>query len=138
MSKELKNSHPHDKPTFSNAVVFRAKATLLQIIRVADNMWRNENARFPLQDKLSDEVIIGQSKTRLWTDDNDFEKHLLTGKVHNLRLALRRLNGAEIPAGGIFSFWAQVGRPSRWRGYVAGRGMREGCILATLGGGAAQ
>lgn len=138
MSKELNNSHQHDKPTLSNAVVFRAKAALLQINRAAYNIWRNGNARFPIHERLSDEAIIGQSKTRLWTGDDDSEKYLLAGKVHNLRLALRRLNGVEIPAGGIFSFWAQVGRPSRWRGYVAGRELREGCIIPAIGGGLCQ
>ena len=138
MSEELNNDYPHDKPTFSNAVAFRAKATLLQVNRAADNILRNKTARFPLRERLSDEAIIGQSGTRLWTGHDDAEKYLLAGKVHNLRLALRRLNGVEIPAGGVFSFWAQVGRPGRWRGYVAGRELREGCIIPAIGGGLCQ
>ena len=31
------------------------------------------------------------------------------------------MNGIEVPAGAVFSFWSQIGRASRWRGYVAGR-----------------
>jgi VanW like protein/Glycosyl transferases group 1 len=138
MSEELNNNHPRDKPTLANAVIFRAKATLLQINRAADNFLRNEIARFSIHHRLSDEAVIGESRTRLWTSEEDSEKHLLAGKVHNLRLALRRLNGVEIPGGGVFSFWAQVGRASRWKGYVAGRELREGCIIPTIGGGLCQ
>ena len=119
-------------------MVFRAKAAVLQVNRAADNLWRNESARFPAHERLSGEAIIGQSKTRLWTGEDELEQYLLAGKVHNLRLALRRLNGVEIPAGRVFSFWAQVGRPSRWRGYVAGRELREGCIIPSIGGGLCQ
>jgi hypothetical protein len=138
MAKDFNNNYPHDKPAFSEAATFHAKATLLQINRAAYNILRNETIRFPKHDRPSDEAIIGQSVTRLWTDSDDSEKHLLAGKVHNLRLALRGLNGVEMPAGGVFSFWAQVGRPSKRRGYAAGRELREGCIIPTVGGGLCQ
>ena len=138
MSKELDNNHPHDKPTLSKAVVFRTKATLLQIHRAADNILRNEITRFPTRNRCSDEAIIGQSTTWLWSSNDGLEKYLTAGTVYNLRLALRRLNGVEIPAGSIFSFWAQLGRPSRWKGYMAGRELREGCVIPTIGGGLCQ
>lgn len=138
MSKQLENNHPHEKPTRRNAIVFRAKATLLQIHRGADNLLTNEITRFPTRDSSSDGLIIGQSKTLLWSAREDSEVRLSAGKVHNLRLALRRLNGVEIPAGHIFSFWAQLGRTSKWKGYVAGRELREGCIIPTIGGGLCQ
>ena len=127
-----------DKPGLSSALIFRAKATLFQMLRAADNVLGNGPARFPVSDRPTDAAVIGQSETQLWADGDDPEKYLLAGKVHNLRLAIRRLNGAEIPAGGVFSFWAQVGRAGRWRGYVAGRELREGCIIPTIGGGLCQ
>lgn len=138
MSKDLTVNHLRAKPALSDALIFRAKATLLQMNRAAPNVLRNEATRFPIRNGLSGEAIIGQSVTRLWTDGDDAEKRLLAGKVHNLRIAIRRLNGAEIPAGGVFSFWAQIGRPGRWRGFVAGRELREGCIIPTVGGGLCQ
>jgi hypothetical protein len=138
MSKGLNNRRPPDKPTLSGALIFRTKATLLQMSRAACNVLRNETARFPIHDGPSDTAVIGQSETPLWADGNDSEKYLLAGKVHNLRLAIRRLNGAEIPAGGVFSFWAHVGHPGRWRGYVTGRELREGCIIPNIGGGLCQ
>lgn len=138
MSKDLTDNYLRAKPAFSDALIFRTKATLLRMNRAAHGILRNETIRFPIRNRLSGEAIIGQSATRLWTDSGDAEKHLVAGKVHNLRLAIRRLNGVEIPAGGVFSFWAQLGRPGRWKGYVAGRELREGCIIPTVGGGLCQ
>ncbi|MCA1616171.1 MAG: VanW family protein, partial [Acidobacteria bacterium] len=138
MSRELTNHHPHGKPAFSDALIFRAKATLLQMNRAACSSLRNETARFPVRDGLSGEAIISQSVTRLWTGGDDAEKPLVAGKVHNLRLAIRPLNGAEVTPGEVFSFWAQIGRPGRRRGYVAGRELREGCVIPTVGGGLCQ
>ena len=132
-----------DKPTAKRAVVFRVKATLLQVKRATHNIWRKENVRFPTKHGPTNGIIIAESKTRLWAEGGEAEgaeaeRRLLLGKVHNLRLALRRLHGAEIPARGVFSFWAQIGRASRWRGYVAGRELREGCIIPSIGGGLCQ
>ena len=102
------------------------------------NLLRNETARFAINERTADEAIIAECTTRLWTDHDDSERYLLAGKIHNLRLALRRLNGVEIPAGKTFSFWTQVGRASMLKGYVAGRELREGCIIPTVGGGLCQ
>lgn len=134
----VNDNHRGNKPGLSAAVTFRAKATLLQINRVVHNVLRNETARFPVQDTLCNEPIAGESRTRLWTAESDAEKCLSAGKVHNLRIALRRLNGVEVPADSIFSFWTQIGRASRWKGYVPGRELREGCIIPTTGGGLCQ
>ena len=138
MPEVLNDKHLHDKPSLSGALIFHVKATLLQIDRTAYNILRNETVRFPVNHRPTNEVIIAESRSRLWADGIEAEKNLLLGKVHNLRLALRRLHGAEVPAGGIFSFWAQVGRASRWQGYVAGRELREGCIIPAIGGGLCQ
>lgn len=127
-----------DKPSLSDALIFRFKTTLLQLNRAIYNTSRNKTSRFPVNDRPSNELIIAEFRTPLWSDGAEAEKHLLAGKVHNLRLALRRLNGAEIPAGGVFSFWTQIGRASRWKGYVAGRELREGCIIPSIGGGLCQ
>lgn len=66
------------------------------------------------------------------------EARLVEGKIHNLRLALRRLDGARVRAGGTFSFWGQIGRATDRAGYVEGRELREGCIIPSIGGGLCQ
>ncbi len=133
MSKGL-----NDKPTFRDSVIFRVKATGLQVRRAAQDILPGGSVRFPIKHGPANEMVIAESKTPLWAEGDEAEKYLLAGKAHNLRLALRRLNGAEIPAGGTFSFWAQLGRASRWKGYVAGRELREGCIIPSIGGGLCQ
>ncbi|HLL15761.1 MAG TPA: VanW family protein [Pyrinomonadaceae bacterium] len=125
-------------PTIKGALAFRAKAAVLKMKRGARNAFDNSLMRFPSNDMLSGTAIIAESTSRLWTDGDDSEGHLLAGKTHNLRLAVRRLNGVEVPAGGMFSFWAQVGRTTRRRGYVRGRELREGCIIPAVGGGICQ
>ena len=43
-----------------------------------------------------------------------------------------------MPAHAVFSFWKQVGRTNRLKGYVAGRELREGCLIPSIGGGLCQ
>jgi hypothetical protein len=132
------NGRESATPSLKGALAFRAKASLLQMRRAARNALRDGIARFPPSDVLPGTIVIGESTSRLWTDSDDSERHLLAGKTHNLRLAIRRLDGVEVPAGGLFSFWAQVGRTTRRRGYVWGRELREGCIIPAIGGGICQ
>ncbi len=78
-------------------------------------------------------------RTPLWTNaGGEKDRALNAGKIQNLRVALRGLDGIEVEAGRTLSFWRQVGRPTRRRGYVAGRELREGCMIATIGGGLCQ
>jgi vancomycin resistance protein VanW len=59
-------------------------------------------------------------------------------KVHNIRLALKRVNNLLIPPGAIFSFWHVVGRPTRARGFVPGRSLLGGELRPDSGGGLCQ
>ncbi|MDQ8190137.1 VanW family protein [Roseibacillus persicicus] len=74
----------------------------------------------------------------LWHLDDPAELELAFGKVQNLRVACQLLDGLAIPAGKTFSFWKQVGRTTRRRGFAVGRELREGCILPNVGGGLCQ
>ncbi|MBK9154039.1 MAG: VanW family protein [Chloracidobacterium sp.] len=87
---------------------------------------------------MSSHAVIATSRTPLWTEIEPEERFLVAGKIHNLRLAARQLDGLEIPAGQVFSFWKNVGRASRFKGYVEGRELREGCIIPNVGGGLCQ
>jgi glycosyltransferase involved in cell wall biosynthesis len=63
------------------------------------------------------------------------EPEMELGKAQNLRRAAARLDGLRIPAGQTFSFWRQVGRCTRRRGFVRGREIRQGCVVPSVGGG---
>ncbi|HVF30483.1 MAG TPA: VanW family protein [Pyrinomonadaceae bacterium] len=125
-------------PSLTDSIVFRAKTALLQMHRIGIDASDRSLGRRTKGSKLTAEPVIATSRTPLWTETDPAERFLVAGKIHNLRLAVRMLDGLEIPAGSVFSFWKQLGRASRAKGYVAGRELREGCIIPNVGGGLCQ
>ncbi|HST19688.1 MAG TPA: VanW family protein [Blastocatellia bacterium] len=126
------------KPTPASEIIFRIKTSLLQTRRIFQNIFSGDIQQYSKGEMLRNETVIAESKSKLWSNNQGAELKLEAGKVHNLRMALRRLNGVEIPAGRVFSFWSQVGLPVRWKGYARGRELREGCIIPSVGGGLCQ
>lgn len=125
-------------PTRIGSIIFRFKTVLLQLRRVGSDSLDTSLARHSKGHGSSGDSVIATSRTPLWTEIEPEERFLVAGKIHNLRLAARQLDGLEIPANKIFSFWRQVGRASRLKGYVEGRELREGCIIPNVGGGLCQ
>lgn len=125
---------PHSR---AGALVFHLKTAGLRLARAARDV-RGGPRRHPRGAALADAPVLAESVTELWTEVEPRERPLLLGKVHNLRLALRRIHGVEVPAGEVFGFWAHVGRASRLRGFVEGRELREGCLIPSPGGGLCQ
>lgn len=84
--------------------------------------------------------LAAEIRSPLWIGDIEGpnDRALTAGKIENIRVAARRLDGVEVPPGAIFSFWAQVGAPTRLRGFVLGRELREGCLVPSIGGGLCQ
>jgi VanW like protein len=130
-------------PSIQDAIVFRVKATGLQLQRRLSNRGR----RWPVQPDLMPSDLMGtdrkrhllaESITPLWTPHEASERNLIVGKIQNLRVAVRLIHGVEIPMDQIFSFWAQVGKPTRSNGYVIGRELRQGCVIPSVGGGICQ
>jgi hypothetical protein len=101
-------------------------------------LWRPALQRHRPSDRLRDAPLIAERRTTLWRDGRDDEFPLVAGKVHNLRLARSAFDGIVVPAGSVFSFWRQLGHPSRWRGFVEGREIRAGCVVPTIAGGLCQ
>jgi len=132
--------HPSAKeetPTFSQAIAFGLKASCFRTRRLVQD-FREELPRFPLAAIDDTQPVIAESRTVLYSSRLGSEFGLQAGKVHNLRVAARYLNGVSLPAGGLFSFWKQVPRPTRGRGFTEGRELREGCIIPSVGGGLCQ
>lgn len=124
-------------PTRSQAAVFLWKSALLRVFRAVRELGRAPRLLVlaPIDETRP---VAAESRTLLYTQLTPGEQALQAGKVHNLRLAARALHGRVIPAGEVFSFWANVGRATRARGYVAGRELREGCVIPNVGGGLCQ
>ncbi|MGC2239061.1 MAG: VanW family protein [Pyrinomonadaceae bacterium] len=120
------------------SLIFKTKAALLRAKRGMENLFDRKLKKFPKAAGSGKSATIAESKTPLWTESRAEEQFLLAGKVHNLRLAIKKLDGVEIPAGAVFSFWKHVGQANRARGFVEGRELREGCIIPNVGGGLCQ
>jgi glycosyltransferase involved in cell wall biosynthesis len=129
-------------PTRFNNLIFLAKAQVLKVVRHWQNFWNPQVQRWsvsPANTKdFQDLPIAAESSSQLWVGATAAEWILQAGKIQNLRQALGSIHGLEIPAGEMFSFWAQIGPPRAYRGYVAGRELREGCIIPSIGGGLCQ
>jgi hypothetical protein len=137
------NPLPTNLPTRRQALEFRLKASLLQVQRGVQNRTQQTSCRHPqipltTTQPPAETRCLAESVTPLWTEASPGEFSLQAGKVQNLRVALQQLHGTVIPAGGVFSFWAQLGRPSRARGYVPGREIRQGCVIPSVAGGLCQ
>jgi len=127
-------------PTALSAVRFRGKAGVLQLARIVRDL-RAGVKRYPRGEVRSDDVLLAESAGALGSADgrqNANERGLTLGKVQNLRVAVRRIDGVVVPANAIFSFWRHVGRATRRAGYVRGRELREGCVVPSVGGGLCQ
>ncbi|MES2981652.1 MAG: VanW family protein [Verrucomicrobiota bacterium] len=128
---------PHRDPAFLDSVLFYVKTRIL----IMDRIWRERGLRVAVHPKgkiLRDETIIAEVKAPLWTQISEEEFPLTAGKVQNLRVACMALDGIEVPAGEVFSFWKQLGRTTRKKGFTEGRELRSGCLVPNIGGGLCQ
>ncbi len=126
-------------PTRRRAAVFFVKAWGLRVLRSCRETIRgNRPRRFGRAADRRNTLALAESRAPLYPSDLPAELALQAGKVQNLRLAAACLDGLEIPAGAVWSFWAHVPRPTRRRGFAAGRELREGCVVPSVGGGLCQ
>jgi len=125
-------------PTRLAALVYSVKVRAHQLVRaMEDRLGPGVHVAVPGV-ALRTTPLLAERRSRLWTAEDPREWPLEDGKVENLRVAARRLDGLEFPAGATFSFWAQVGRPGAAQGFVPGREIREGCIVPAIAGGICQ
>src|SRR5437764_1782350 len=91
-------------PTRAAAAAFYFKATGLRLKRGVENLSAPGRlagaSTFP-------PTVIAEFHSPLWTSESLVERSLQLGKIQNLRMAARRLNGTVIQAGREFSFWRQ-------------------------------
>jgi vancomycin resistance protein VanW len=125
-------------PTRVGALVFEGKAALLRLHRSGREL-ANPPKRHRAGDALAGAPVLARVISPLWTVRGGARDHALNaGKIQNLRAAIAGLDGIEVDADEVLSFWRQVGKPLRRRGFAEGRELREGCMIATVGGGLCQ
>jgi|GEM_PF-2796791 len=93
-----------DVPASRDAIIFRIKVGILQTGRGMRNLLNRDRWPIPAATSLGDVPVIAEAITAIHTSGSPAERHLLLGKIHNLRLAIRHLDGVEVPAGRTFSF----------------------------------
>ena len=127
-------------PTLADNLAFEIRAAGLRVLRFAREAVQGTTARRHHPSPALDQApVLAEIRSPLWTVLGGVKDRALTaGKVQNLRMAVRGLDGILVPAGETFSFWKQVGRATRGRGFVAGRELREGCLISSVGGGLCQ
>ncbi len=127
-----------EKHNFINDTIFRVKTIMLSGNRIIKNLL-NPTLKFRDKSELINEQIISFSESDLWNPFDNKDNWILTaGKVENLRIASKKINGIEIKANEVFSFWKHIGNPNIGQGFVIGREIREGCIVPTVAGGLCQ
>ncbi len=134
---KARKSATQTHPGRLSAAVFAAKVALLRLRRGVQDL-SDGPRRLQQAPRAQDVPTVSESRTPLWSDGRLAERRYQLGKVHNLRRAVRALDGVVIPAGDVFSFWRQVGRASRVRGFVDGRMLQQGCMVPAIGGGLCQ
>ncbi len=114
----------------AKAIVHRAQRVLVDLVSGPRRLAKTDVSGF--------DSAAGESHSPLWADGRPEERVYQLGKVQNLRRATALLNGVVVPAGAVFSFWKQIGRASRRRGFVTGRMLQQGCLVPATGGGLCQ
>jgi len=125
-------------PTRSSQALFEAKATVLRARRGLREFGRAPSRLTRTADRGAFGAVVARSASPLWADPNLSEQAMQLGKVQNLRRAAAALDGLVLGPAQVFSFWRQVGRATRGRGFAPGRMLREGCMMPAIGGGLCQ
>ena len=124
-------------PTRADALLFELKASAFRLRRLLRDAVSGPK-RLARADASLFPFVAAQSRTPLWAEVPAAERTLQRGKVQNLRVAARQLDGTLLAADAVFSFWKQMGRASPRRGFARGRMLKEGCIVPAAGGGLCQ
>ncbi|MCL2854095.1 MAG: VanW family protein [Defluviitaleaceae bacterium] len=77
-------------------------------------------------------------KTPLLRQLKDVDMWMQHNKIINLRLAVKRLDGVVVKPGETLSYWRLIGKPTRRKGYVDGMLLKQGQVMAGVGGGLCQ
>jgi VanW like protein len=131
------HSPEREIPQRWQALAFQLKTHVFQLRRGFAEIGRRPPAYRKAQ-VLIDAPVVAEKRAPLWREVSAEEFPLTAGKVENLRIAAGAFHGLEIPPGGVMSFWRQLGRTTRRKGYRSGRELREGCIVPAIGGGLCQ
>lgn len=125
-------------PSRSEALWFEFRANCFRGRRFLRDLFDRDHRRHRPVSAPQDAPVVAEARSGLWPEADAPERALVLGKIQNLRIARLAFDRVTLRRGETLSFWAQVGRPSRRRGFAVGRELREGCLIPTVGGGLCQ
>ena len=108
-----------------------------QVRRLATD-WLYGYRRKLVQPSQGDAERAASFPARLSLEQPILPTDYVEAKIHNITLALKRMNNLPVAPGAIFSFWHVVGRPTSARGFVPGRSLLAGQLRPDFGGGLCQ
>jgi vancomycin resistance protein VanW len=101
--------------------------------------WRGRGIAFGVhRDEADCQHLAASHSTPLRRPLSGLDDQLQSNKVANLGIAATRLDGIVLGPGERLSFWREVGKPSRRRGFLDGMVLDHGRIAAGVGGGLCQ
>jgi vancomycin resistance protein VanW len=101
--------------------------------------WRSRGVDFAVARRSEAYAHVAAShSTPLYRPLSGVDERLQRNKVVNLGIAAERLDGIVLEPGMRLSFWREVGKPSRRRGFVDGMILAQGRIATGVGGGLCQ
>lgn len=110
---------------------------VLESKRVARSIFYNLHPKYrTANSKISSWFHLTEHSSPLYRKYNKIE--LDEGKIENIKIAIKSLNGIVIPPGKVFSFWKHVGRSSLKRGFKNGLVLSNGYLKEAVGGGLCQ
>ncbi|MCL2025616.1 MAG: VanW family protein [Leptospirales bacterium] len=124
-------------PTKWDGFLFAIKSLVFRMKRFLKNIFMPLPHSKPHMD-FPNGVLLAQSVSSLRSHGEETALALIDGKIHNIRNAIKKLDGIVIRKGETFSFWRHLGKLTKAKGYVLGRELREGCIIPQIGGGICQ
>jgi len=110
---------------------------ILEFRRTARSVFYNLHPKFKtIRSGVSTWSHLTEHSSSLYRKYN--KKELDEGKIENIKIAIKSLDGLIIPPGKVFSFWRHVGRPSSKRGFKKGLVLSNGHLKEDVGGGLCQ
>lgn len=86
-------------------------------------------------DKTPLPCVAFEKTSYLIKKGKDIDPVLQHNKAKNIALAAAKLNGLLIHPGEVFSFWGTIGSVTKRKGYLDGRVLQGGKLIAGIGGG---
>jgi len=110
---------------------------ILESRRIIRSMFYGLDPKFKMSKSKSEKWFqIAEHSSPLYRKYN--KKELDDGKIENIKIAIKSLDGIVIPPGKTFSFWKHVGRSSSKRGFKKGLVLSAGQLKEDFGGGLCQ